>query len=201
MKKLSVLLASLLLLFSANDASASGFLVKAGMNFPSLDLKNLKSFSMKSYTGWHAGVGYQTGSAAGFSFQPELNFVRNSANVEDGDVTTTVYTNMLQFAPNVQWGIDLLIFKPYLFVSPYAALNLGNNLKNPTQAAKDLVANAKKLDYGIGAGIGIDIWKFQVTGKYTWSFGNVLNWQEYYTQLKDIRLSNGAFVLSAAFVF
>jgi len=201
MKKFTLLLASLILLFSAaTDASASGWLVKAGMNFPSLDLKNIKEFSFKSYTGWHVGAGYQTGSALGFSFQPELNFVRNGVSLTENETVQTVHTNMLQLAPNIQWGIDLLVMKPYLFVSPYAAVNLWTD-GSDSKEFKDLKANAKKFDYGIGAGLGINIWKFQVTGKYSWSFGNVLDFNQYITSLKDIQLKNGAFILSAAFVF
>ena len=202
MKKITVLLASLFVLFSTTDAFARGFLIDGGLNFPKFDIKNINSFSLKTYTGWHAGIGYQTGRALGFSFQPELNFVRNSVGVEENMGTVTqVITNMLQLTPNVQWGIDLLVCKPFLFLAPYASLNLGNSLKNATAAASELIGNAKKLDYGFGAGLGLNVWKVQVTAKYNWSFGNVLNWSEYYSQMKNVKLSNGGFVLSAALIF
>ena len=113
-----------------------------------------------------------------------------------------VRTNMLELIPNIQWGINLLICKPFIFVAPYAALNLATSGTYKSDSPmKNLIENAKKLDYGIGIGAGINIWKLQVTGKYNWAFGNVLDWNEYKSQVNGIKLSNGAFVLSAAYVF
>jgi hypothetical protein len=27
------------------------------------------------------------------------------------------------------------------------------------------------MEYGLGAGIGLDIWRFQLIGRYNWNFG------------------------------
>lgn len=202
MKRVLVALVSLALLSNCLEASASGFLIKGGANFPSLDLKNLNSFDIKAATGWHAGIGYQTGSAAGFSFQPELNYVRNTVNINENENSESLSTNMLQLVPNVQWGIDLLIFKPFIFAAPYVALNLGTDAQYKSGSAMEqLKESVKNLDWGVGAGVGINIWKIQVTGKYSWSFGNVVDWSQYAESLKNINFSNGAFILSAAIIF
>jgi hypothetical protein len=34
------------------------------------------------------------------------------------------------------------------------------------------------LDYGIGAGIGVDVWKLQVSARYNWSLGKLYTEQE-----------------------
>lgn len=186
------------LLINCDEVSARGFLIKGGVNFPSLDLKDINSFDIKGSTGWHAGIGYQTGSAAGFSFQPELNYVRNTVKVSESNSSESLNTNMLQLVPNVQWGIDLIACKPFIFAAPYVGLNLGVDGTSLTEQIKE---NIKKLDWGVGAGLGINVWKIQVTGKYSWSFGDVLNLQDYVQQVKDVKISNGAFILSLALVF
>jgi len=202
MKRVFIALTALLLLFAnCREVSATGFVIKGGLNFPSLDLKNLNSFDIKANTGWHAGIGYQTGSAAGFSFQPELNFVRNTIKISETNTTESLSTNMLQLVPNIQWGIDLIICKPFIFAAPYAALNLSTDAQyQQGSAMEQFKETIKKLDWGVGVGAGLNIWKFQVTGKYSWSFGNVVDFSQYMESLKDIKFSNGAFILSIALV-
>lgn len=177
---------------SCLDAGARGFLIKAGVEFPNYNVSDLNKIKINAMTGWHAGIGYQTGTFSGFSFQPELLYQHTGLNISGEEQSDRVRTNNLQVTANVQWGVDLLIFRPFIFAAPFASYDL---------SALSEIANLKRWDYGIGVGLGFDIWKFQITGKYSWAFGGVVDWDSYKEQLGSIKANTGSFVLSLAFVF
>lgn len=186
MKKIVV--AALAVLCLCNVASAKGFLIKGGVEFPHYNVSNLGDLNFKEMTGWHAGIGYQTGSLLGFSLQPELLFQHGGMDT-DGE---SIRVNNLQVVANVQWGIDLLIFKPYIFAAPFVSYDL-------TDISQ--ILSRKKWDYGVGAGVGLDIWKFQLSAKYNWAFGGIIDWNSYVDDVKNIKANTGAVVLSLAFKF
>ena len=55
-----------------------------------------------------------------------------------------------------------------------------------------------RWEYGIGLGVGIEVWKFQLSGRYCWSFGN--NLPETVAEVFD-DAKFGGFELSLAFLF
>lgn len=191
MKKIVV--AALAVLCCCTTASAKGFLIKGGVEFPHYNVSNLGDLNFKEMTGWHAGIGYQTGSLLGFSFQPELLFQHGGMDGgPSGDIPENIRVNNLQVVANVQWGIDLLIFKPYIFAAPFVSYDL-------TDVSQ--ILSRKKWDYGIGAGLGLDIWKLQLSAKYNWAFGGIIDWSSYKQEIKNIKANTGAVVLSLAFKF
>lgn len=197
MKK--IIVAALAVFCCCNAASARGFLIKGGVEFPHYNVSNLGDLNFKEMTGWHAGIGYQTGSLLGFSLQPELLFQHSEMDGNLGiqsflpmDDTERVRINNLQLVANVQWGIDLLIFRPYIFAAPFVSYDL-TDIKQ--------FLNRKKWDYGIGAGVGLDIWKLQLSAKYNWAFGGIIDWNSYVDGVKNISANTGAVIISLAFTF
>jgi hypothetical protein len=98
---------------------------------------------------------------------------------------------------NLQFGIDLVLLRPFVVVSPYIsyAIQKGATLEN--QPWDDI----NRFDYGVGLGVGLDIWKLQVMGKYNWGLGklksaNNTTWDEKYDNAKF-----QGFQLSVAFLF
>ena len=160
MKKLSLLLVSILCLGVLN-AGAQGFIVKGGWNYSKSDIKDIKD----GHSGWQVGVGFQTGSAYGFSFQPELLYKVDGLKFSDG---AKLDMNKLELPLNVQWGPDLLIARPFVFAGPYFGYNFKTRGKNLTEAEVKALNN---FEWGVGIGLGINIWKLQVAGKYNWNFG------------------------------
>lgn len=182
-----------LLLLAASPLSARGFLVKGGVEFPHYNISDLSDVRFASITGWHAGAGYQTGTLAGLSLQPELLYQRSGFTAKGIDGTTDqVRTDNIQAIANIQWGVELIIFRPFLFVAPFASYNLSQR--------SDFL-DLKKWDYGLGAGIGFDIGGVQVTGKYNWAFGGVVDWNSYMESTKNISANTGSLVVSIAYIF
>ena len=110
--------------------------------------------------------------------------------------------NYLELPVNVQWGIDLLVAKPYLLVAPFIGCNLGNAISPEGYVSRETLSNAVRLlDYGIGAGVGIDFWYLQLTAKYNWMFGPVADWSVFVDNLAGLRINMATFEVALAIKF
>ncbi|PKO98977.1 MAG: hypothetical protein CVU13_07570 [Bacteroidetes bacterium HGW-Bacteroidetes-8] len=198
MKKITAIVI-LMLLVSASAFSQAKFGVKGGLNFNSYkDISGSVNDTWNNQTGYHFGVLIQTKvPIIGLGLQPELLFVRKG--VENPDIpANSFYLDYLQLPINVQVGLDLLLFRPFIMVSPYISYAIGKG---------DMLVdtewdNLNRLDYGYGLGVGVDIWKLQVTGKYNWSMGKLQDATS--TPINGTTLKNAkiqGFQLSVALLF
>ena len=172
MKKIAFVLVSLFLLGTV-AANAQHFLVKGGFNYANSTVEGIKG----GKTGWQAGIGFQTETARGFSFQPELLY--NVMGVKFDDARN-VNLGYLQLPLNVQWGPDLLIARPYVFAGPYVGVKVSNQFRgnwNDTDI-KQIGDGLKKTEWGLGVGLGIEFFKIQIAGKYNWKFGAIADTRE-----------------------
>lgn len=182
-----------IMILCAGRASAQGFIVKGGLNYTRFDAE-----CPGGYDGWYAGVGYQTYSRGGFSFQPELIYRVNGASFDDA---AYIRMNYLELPVNIQWGINLLIAKPFLFVSPFVGYNL-SNVADPPVIDKALIDDAvANLDYGVGAGVGLNFWQIQLTAKYNRLLGKVADWNVIRPGLSDLDIRMATFELSLGLRF
>lgn len=136
-------------------------------------MENAKNISL-----YHAGVFYKFNLGAGFAVQPSLSYQVKGATLEDnltvGDLkvageTLETKTGFIELGAGVQWGIDLLAFRPFVFAEPFIGYGLtgtekfdyteyfaGNKIDSEKlNAAADNVKN--KLEYGFGIGAGVEI--------------------------------------------
>lgn len=176
MKKFYLLLAGIICM-GVLSANAQGLIIKAGFNYNNVDLsKNTTVSDIKSgKTGWQAGVAYQSEASHGFSFQPELIYKVSGVKLTDA---TDLRLGYVDVPLNVQWGPDLLIARPFIFAGPYLGFKLSNTFKGtvndiPETQRQDVIDGLTKVEWGLGIGLGINIFKFQVAGKYNWNFGKV----------------------------
>ena len=157
----------MLALFLVLGLSAqSHFGIKGGLNYSSLKVKN-GEWKNNTSTGWHAGVLLQAKLPLGFALQPEVLYSVKSVDFGYFDKGAKVNFNFIEVPVNIQWGIDLILFRPYVMASPYFSylVSVGDQ--------KSQWEGAKSVDYGFGMGFGIDLWKLQLTVKKNWGFGNL----------------------------
>ena len=162
MKKIliALLAAVSVMAVSAADACAQGrFGIIGGMNFMQAERQSLNRSTMNKY---HVGV--KLGDVLpGFS----------STN------TCDLTVGYLELPVSIQWGPDLLLFRPFLDVTPYIGFGLNNKADAyiegalPSMTNKNDWSDINRWEYGLGVGIGIEIWKFQVIGRYNWNFGSL----------------------------
>ncbi len=195
----------MLLCGAAYTANAqSRFVVKAGLDFSKMDdikLDNVNQ-SWNSQTGFHAGVGFQYKiPVIGLSFQPEVLYSQKRTEffreVSSDSYNWDYVTNNVEVPINVQWGIDILFLRPFVFAAPYLSYAVSVLGHGPTQDNWD---DSRRFDYGLGLGAGLEIWKLQITGKYNWGFGKPFDGID----TADWRIEDSnrkGFQLSAAFIF
>ena len=115
----AIAVVSAIFIASAGNASAQigHFGVVGGMTFSKANFDEVKNMN---YTGFHAGVTYQLNLPLGFSIQPELLYQQRGTKYNDatrGAGRTAV--GFIELPVNVQWGPDLVLFRPYIELSPY----------------------------------------------------------------------------------
>ena len=194
MKKIAFILVSLFLLGGV-AANAQGLIVKAGFNYTNAstiqDLRGGKS-------GWLAGIGFQTDSWTGFSLQPELLYKVKGVTLSDA---TKVAMNYVELPVNVQWGPDLLIARPFIFASPFLGYNIGTKFSKESTLADTINRNFHRFEYGLGIGLGINIWKLKVTGKYNWNFGRITTWSDAQANVRGLDPAAKSFEIAVGLKF
>lgn len=182
---------NLLLLVACLLVSLQGFSqfgIKAGYNFNKMgDIKiahensntvnSLKS-AVEQKTGFHVGVLYKFQiPIVGIAIQPELIYSQTKGNVElaysdIAPIKSNVSVDYLQLPVSLQWGLDLVLLRPYIQVVPYIGYCIGKDTN-----VKDLKLKTEDFNYGIGLGAGLDIWRLQISGRYCWDLGNMADYQ------------------------
>lgn len=151
---------------------AGDFGIVGGASF--LELKNL---NMSKTTGFHAGFTYKFNLPVGFSIQPSLVYHMKAAATETDNVDVNLKVGYLELPLSIQWGPDLLIFRPFLDVSPFIGYGLNFNyaagIPGGAEMDKGDWKDLRRFEYGLGLGGGLEIWKFQFTCRYHWNLGNL----------------------------
>lgn len=175
MKKLLFVLMAAASMFVADAFSVSAqsrYGIIGGINFSTTNVKNLNRGNM---TQWHAGFTYKLDLPLGFSFQPSLVYNVKGAKVGAAEEARFDLTmGYVEVPLSFQWGPDLLLFRPFIDVTPYIGYAVNNKLVGVTSA--DICnkwTNLQRFEYGLGIGAGLEIWRFQVIGRYNWNFGSL----------------------------
>lgn len=176
-RSLIVVLLSCLCLFSPSGVKADNFGVTGGVS-----LMSLRNVEMKSSAGYHAGLTYKFKLPVGFAVQPSVLYHSKTVGSEGVIVDSEVNVGYIELPVSLQWGPDLLLFRPFIDVAPFVGYALTNEvslqvLDGDSQVAptKNSWENWNRFEYGIGLGGGIEVWKFQFVCRYNWNFGPMMN--------------------------
>lgn len=104
-----------------------------------------------SYPGFLAGAAVNFNLPFGFAIQPEVQYMQKVLNM---GYLGTWNIGFVEPGVGLQYGFDLILLRPFVAVTPFLSI--------PTD--KDM-----SLNYGVGVGGGLDIWRFQVHAQYKWS--------------------------------
>lgn len=196
MKKLFIIIAAVLV--SSAAASAKGGLgVTAGINTNSTKVQEIQTAPR---TGFNVGLTYSVDLPLGFSLQPSVVYSHKSANLNitgmgvlDAVLNDKVFQNVgsVNVPISVQWGPNLIIARPFLDITPYVGYTLSNTIKGMAGDLKGALHGEKSLDYGVGLGGGLHVWKLQAIVRYNWSFGTMGNLNGFTElELDDLKNAN-----------
>jgi hypothetical protein len=183
MKKLFFVIVMMACFVSQMNAQIK-FGIKGGLNFDKPSSAKSAILKPESAVGWQAGAMLLLKiPVIGIAVQPELLYsVKNSSIAGD-----THGISYFEIPVNLQWGLDLLIVRPFVMAGPYFGFPVGTSGLN---------TDALKQDWGIGVGGGIDVWKLQVTARYALGLMEVNNVSSGINSLK-----NRTFTVSAGYFF
>lgn len=211
MKRLAIALAVAALAFGVNMSAQhfdnTRFGITAGVTSSSSKIKNVDT---KSISLFHAGVALEAPLGGGFAIQPEILYQVKGLSLDKwGDSTGNqiaegfqTKVGFVEVPVQIQWGPDLVAFRPYGFVEPFIGYQISSNGKGE---AKSLSKELQKMEYGLSLGAGLDISHIQLSAKYFWNFGSVYKSDVAKTGstiggILDGNNFNG-FAISAAFFF
>lgn len=193
------------MLFCASEMSAQKYGIIGGASFTSI-----QNINESSKTGFSVGATAQLRLPLGFSIQPSLVYNQKSAQVGGDVLNASMDMGYLELPVSVQWGPDLLLFRPFLDVTPFVGYALNNTIRTEALNAVEVVTKnewngVNRLSYGLGLGGGLEVWRFQLTCRYNWNFGPLFDADGTLTikplseTLKDKNF--GGVTLSLAFMF
>ena len=162
------------------------FGIKGGLNYDQSKLENVKApqLSLENALGWQAGVLLQFKvPVVGVAVQPELLYTASNANIND----KANCIHYFEIPIMLQLGPDFKVVRPYVQGGPY----FGFSIKSEGDPFKN---NIDKNDWGMALGVGIDIWKFQLSARYQWGLKNV-------STIDDFELKNNRLNLLLGFLF
>ncbi len=197
-----------LLIFSVQASAQVKWGVTAGMNF---NTSKFTEIDVKAKAGWNVGVTTMLDLPLGFSLQPSLIYNQKSANLTKSLSQSMGY---LEVPVSVQWGPDLLVFRPFVDVTPYVGFAV-SNITSVKALSASLTDNSwegkQRFEYGIGVGGGVNVWKLQVIARYCWNFGSLYNLdldgnlgsaiKEHLNQMKTDNKNYGGVNISVAYFF
>lgn len=206
MKRIVILLAALLMAGSTQLFAQKGFGITAGVGF---NTSKFTEIDVKASTGWNIGLTYSLDLPLGFSLQPSLIYNQKTANLADG---VSQSMGFVELPVSVQWGPDLLVFRPFVDVTPYIGYALSNKFAADIvgiEISRDSWKGKQRFEYGLGLGAGVDVWRFRVIARYNWNFGSLYGvdeWKDIKDQLnlKELNSSNpnfGGVSISLAYFF
>ncbi len=189
--------------FWSSDALRAGdFGVTGGASFT-----GLKDVSKDMATGYHAGITYKFHLPLGFAIQPSLLYHLKSSTVDSALQTGSLAgldVGYLELPVSFQWGPDLLLFRPFFDVSPFVGYALNNDIRHASargvvETMKNKWDGINRLEYGLGIGGGLEIWKIQVVARYNWNFGQLFETRSRAISFNDKNF--GGVTLTAAILF
>ena len=180
-----------------------------------IDKENWKA-NLENISLYHVGLTYKIDLGLGLAIQPSLTYEMKGASMKEdiasvGEVaeiakTIDTKTGYAEFGLDLQWGPDLMAFRPFIFASPFLGYMVsqeetsdltgtvsGTSTNFDQEKAKAWAEEAKnRLEYGFGIGLGVDIMKFvQLKAQYYMNLGNlynegqVVNAKDVWSQVKD----------------
>ena len=162
---------AIILLLATLTASAQKLGVTGG-----LTLSQLENIKESRNAGYNAGVAMNFPLVLGFSLQPEFVYNVKGANLP-GASDEKYSAGYGELGLQAQWGLDLIVAKPFVLVEPYVGAGLKGSIRQDGQTVKDNLWDfADRLECGIAVGGGIEIlYNLQISAKGFWTVGSLFN--------------------------
>lgn len=178
------------------------FGIKGGVNYIHVENYGKGFYSdFDAKPGWSFGglFQYTKGGFVNYSIVPEIVFTESITEVDFiylTDCRTTIQT--MDIPVNFKLGLQLSkVFRPYLLGNVYGSYIIKYYGEFFEMLDIDNTMPGNKLNkfyFGVSAGLGFELWKFQLEGRYRWNLNRIVT--DDYKALKQMGME-----LSFAFLF
>ncbi|MCX6285293.1 MAG: porin family protein [Bacteroidetes bacterium] len=178
------------------------FGIKGGINYIHLENYGKGYYSdFDPKLGWSVGALFQytRGGFLNYSITPEVLFTQSVTNVDLLYITDCITTiQSIDIPLSFKLGLQLSkIFRPYVLVNIYGSYIIqeyGDFFSTLDEDHTQPSNHLNKLYFGVSTGLGFDVWKFELEGRYRWNLTKINT--DDYAALKQLGLE-----LSCAFLF
>jgi len=173
--------------FTATDLIEYRYGIVAGQNIATI--KSKSGTSQDVINGWIGGLAFQVVWPKGFALQPEVLYSQKGCTISGSGYKYDI--DYIEIPVKFMYRLHMAEVKPFAFAAPYGAYAI-RIAENGNVTSNDAFTHINKLDFGIGAGAGFDVWKIQLSFKYSWGFAQVAN-ETYPIRNKVFTVSAGLF--------
>lgn len=208
MKRLFTILAAAVAMFASVNANAQiGLLV--GVTSSGTDVKTMEDAkaAFQNVSTYQAGLTFKIPLPLGLAVQPSIIYQVKGAQVSGiSDATTAddfeLKTGYVEVPVNIQWGPDLIAFRPFVFAEPFVGYQITSDdstqlgevvaTTTGTTQVEDSFASwsegaKNRLEYGFGLGVGVEILgHIQITAQYFTNLGNLYNEEQANTTVSEL---------------
>ena len=174
--------------FTLADQIEYKYGIVAGRNVATINSE--QGTSQDIITGLMGGLAVQVIYPKGFVIQPELLYSQKGCLFGGSGVKYNI--GYVEMPVKAMYRLHMAEVKPFAFVAPYWAYAI-RIVEDGDVISDDIPSNEiNKLDYGIGVGAGFDVWKLQLSFRYSWGLAKITN-ETYNIRNKVFTVSAGLF--------
>lgn len=147
----------------------------AGVNIATVDGDDTDG--AKNLTGFMVGLSFIHQVSSLFAFQPEIAYSMKGTKFEEAGETGEIklaYIDVPLLA-KISLGTAMAQARPALYIGPYAAINVGCDVKADgiSFECDEFGADPKTVDFGAIAGVGLDFGNMNVFARYQFGLTNI----------------------------
>jgi len=172
--------------FTVTDLIEYRYGIVGGQNVATIK----KGTSQDIIPGWMGGLAVQIVWPKGFAVQPEILYSQKGCMFSGSGHKYDI--DYIEVPVKVMYRLHMAEVKPFAFAAPYGAYAV-RIAENGIVSSNDGLNDINKMDFGIGVGAGFDVWKIQLSFKYSWGFAQVAN--------ETFVIRNKVFTVSAGLFF
>jgi len=178
MKKFSIIALAMLLCAGISNAQLR-FGIKGGANISNLSSASSVIDQVKGATNYQFGVLLQA-KMGGFAIQPEVLYSVKSGQFNNTTVgsilsgTNTDYQSQnIEVPVNLQFGFGTSFARVFIQGGPYVSFLTGALVNGSVKEYEDVKDNINTFNYGVGAGVGAELFNLQLSVKYDWGLSKL----------------------------
>lgn len=174
-----VLLLGCILSNAQEKTRKTQFAIMGGLTSSVASIKEVTTENINQY---HVGIAAKFPVASFFAVQPGLQYAVKGVKLSEfeGKLNANLSTGFIELPVQLQFGWDFKVVRPYVFAEPFLGYAVSNKING-----EDTWNNiASKFEYGVGAGIGLDLFNHvQLSARYFWNLGDLygFSWQSFTT--------------------